>query len=368
MQRTLPSAFSRGLFIIRRMNITNRVNAFSSLGSFLKQFVTKTKAPELTNLNNKFYEEFLLVIDQTEIYNRWFIKENIIQAIEAWSENLSKEQLQKWISPYSFKNIPKKIGVIQAGNIPLVGFHDFLSVLISGHVFIGKASSKDNKLPKIISKILIEIEPRFNEKIFWEDRLNDIDAIIATGSDNSSRYFEYYFGSKPNIIRKNRSSWAVITGRESEKDLYNLGKDIFAYYGLGCRNISKLFVPDNYDFKPLFEAIEPFQKVYNNNKYANNYDYNQSVYLMNLEKFLQNGFLILKEEIGHHSPLSVIYYEQYSKIETVQSRIENQRNEIQCICCSDGEISDSIPFGETQEPKLWDYADQIDTLKFLSEL
>lgn len=368
MQRTSPSAFGRGLFIIKRMNITNRVDAFSSLGSFLKQFITKTKKPELSNLNNKFYEEFILVIEQAEIHNRWFIKDNILQAIEAWANSLTEGNLQKWIAPYSFNKTSKKVGVIQAGNIPLVGFHDFLSVLISGHIFIGKASSKDDKLPQIISKILIEIEPRFKTKIFWEERLNDIDAIIATGSDNSSRYFEYYFGDKPNIIRKNRSSWAVITGKESKNDLYNLGKDIFAYYGLGCRNISKLFVPDNYDFKPFFEAVEPFQKVYNNNKYANNYDYNQSVYLMNLEKFLQNGFVMLKEETGHHSPLSVIYYEQYSKIETVQSRIENQKNEIQCICCLDEEIPNAIPFGKTQEPDLWDYADQIDTLKFLSEL
>ncbi len=258
--------------------------------------------------------------------------------------------------------------MIQAGNIPLVGFHDFLSVLISGHNFVGKASSKDNKLPQFLSKILIEIDPKFQDKILWVDRMKDIDAIIATGSNNSSRYFEYYFGDKPNVIRKNRSSWAILTGNESPKELFLLGKDIFNYYGLGCRNISKLFVPDNYNFNPLFEAIEPFNYVYNNNKYANNYDYNQSVYLMNLIDFLQNGFVIIKEDIGLHSPLSVIFYENYSSLDTVKTQIDNQKSEIQCLACSNNLIQDSIPFGKTQEPKLWDYADNIDTLHFLSTL
>jgi len=195
-----------------------------------------------------------------------------------------------------------------------------------------------------------------------------VDAIIATGSDNSARYFEYYFGKKPNIIRKNRSSWAVLTGKETKEDLFLLGKDIFSYYGLGCRNISKFFVPDNYDFTAFFEAIESYSYVYNNNKYANNFDYNQSVYSMNLLDYLQNGFLILKEEIGHHSPLSVIFYENYSNIKTVQARVENQANDIQCVCSLDKNIDNAIPFGQAQEPDLWDYADNIDTLQFLSKL
>ncbi len=349
------------------MTIDNRVEAFAKLGTFLKQFFTE-KNDDLRILNNKFYDDFFINIKKAEVYNRWFVKDHVLQSVEAWSNLLTTPTLSKWINAYSFSKNCKKIGVVQAGNIPLVGFHDFLSVLISGHHFVGKTSSKDNILPKFLANILIEIEPRFNDYISWEERIKDVDAIIATGSDNSARYFEYYFGKKPNIIRKNRSSWAILTGKESSEDLYNLGKDIFSYYGLGCRNISKLFVPDNYNFKLFFEAIEPFSYVYNNNKYANNYDYNQSVYLMNLLKFLQNGFVILKEDIGHHSPLSVIFYENYSNIETLRNRIKNQNNDIQCIACKDQLIEGGIPFGMAQEPELWDYADQIDSLKFLSKL
>lgn len=350
------------------MTINERINAFSTLGSFLLQFSRQEKNSNLSALNDLYYEMFLLEIKKAEINNRWFIEENVLHAINAWGTLLNKDLLTEWIQVYSFTNSPKNVGVIQAGNIPLVGFHDFLSVLISGNHFVGKASSKDDNLPRFLSDILITIEPRFKNHISWTDRLKNIDAVIATGSNNSSRYFEYYFGNKPNIIRKNRSSWAILTGKETTKELQLLGEDIFRYYGLGCRNISKIFVPEGYDFKAFFEAIEPYLWVYNNNKYANNYDYNQSVYLMNLVDFLQNGFLILKEDIGHHSPLSVIFYEKYSKIETVKARIKDLKENIQCICCSDGVVDNSIALGNAQKPDLWDYADNIDSLKFLSNL
>ena len=350
------------------MNRNERISAFSTLGAFLSQFPNDEINQNFESLNKQFYDVFLSEIKLAEMDNRWFIKEHILQAFDAWGKLLNNDNLTNWTKKYSFSTNSKNIGVVQAGNIPLVGFHDFLSVLISGHRFIGKSSSKDRRLPQLLGQLLIAIEPRFSSEISWVERVKDVDAIIATGSDNTARYFEYYFGKKPNIIRKNRSSWAILTGKETPEDLYLLGKDIFSYYGLGCRNISKLFVPDNYDFKNFFEAIEPFYYVYNNNKYANNYDYNQSVYLMNLLDFLQNGFVILKEDIGHHSPLSVVFYENYSKIETVQNRIKQQENEIQCICSSNSSIQNTIPFGKSQEPELWDYADNIDTLDFLSNL
>ena len=350
------------------MNIEDRINAFSLLGDFLQQFPLNKKNDKLSKLNHQFYDLFWEELQQAEIRNRWFVKENSLQAIDAWAKVLTDDNLHLWISKYSFSPSAKRVGVVLAGNIPLVGFHDFLSVLISGNQFIGKMSSKDDRLPQFLSQLLIAIDARFETQIVWTDRLKNIDAIIATGSDNSARYFEYYFGKLPHIIRKNRSSWAILSGNESSDELFKLGKDLFNYYGLGCRNVSKLFVPNGYDFKTFFEAIEPYNYVYNNNKYANNYDYNQSVYLMNQISFLQNGFVILKEDIGLHSPLSVIFFEYYSNIKTVQERIKYHKTDIQCLCTSNTNIEDSIAFGETQSPNLWDYADNIDTLNFLSNL
>ena len=350
------------------MSIEERIQAFSTLGLFLGQFKNSKKSPALKKLNEQFYHLMETELETAQIKNRWFIKENLLFAIDAWACLLKETLLTKWVLNYTFPFPTLNIGVVQAGNIPLVGFHDFLSILISGHNFIGKASSKDENLPQFISKVLIAIDSRFQERIQWQERLNNIDAVIATGSNNTARYFDYYFGKKPNIIRKNRSSWAIITGKETEEELGLLGKDIFSYYGLGCRNISKLFVPDNYDFKYFFEAIEPYRAVYNNNKYANNFDYNQSVYLMNQIKFLENGFFIVKEDIAFHSPLSVAFYENYSSLKLVEERIKTQAEDIQLVCSAKGKVKNTIPFGEAQEPQLWDYADNIDTLDFLSKL
>lgn len=350
------------------MKLNDRIKAFSQLGSFLQQFSTGVQNPEFTELNHLFFDRFYLEIKKAEIQNRWFIEDNVKHAVQAWADLLKQDSLERWCEKYNFQNSSKKIGVIQAGNIPLVGFHDFLSVLISGHHFVGKASSKDDVLPKFLSQILIQIEARFADYIDWQPMIKNIDAIIATGSNNSARYFEYYFGKQPNIIRKNRSSWAILNGQESEEALSLLGEDIFRYYSLGCRNVSKLFVPRDYNFKSFFEAIEPNFEVYNNNKYANNYDYNQSVYLMNQVPFLQNGFLMLKEDTGHHAPLSVLFYEYYDNTEDLKHKLDLYKNELQCICSMDEHIENAIPFGQAQQPALWDYADHIDTLSFLSGL
>jgi len=350
------------------MTLKQRIDAFDKLGQFLIQFKDNIKESSLSAINNLYYDKLKTEIKKAEINNRWFIEENVIFSLVSWANLLKENLLSKWVQAYTFTDRPIKVGVVQAGNIPLVGFHDFLSVLISGHIFVGKTSSKDDNLPRFLSEILINIEPQFTKYIFWEERLTNIDAVIATGSNNTARYFEYYFGKKPNIIRKNRSSWAIISGQETKEELYLLGSDIFRYYGLGCRNISKLFVPDDYDFIPFFEAIEPFSYLYNNNKYANNFDYNQSVYLMNQIKFLENGFFMVKEDIADHSPLSVAFYERYSKLNTVITRIESQKNEIQLVASSKGEVKGTIPFGQAQIPQLWDYADNIDTLQFLTNL
>jgi len=335
------------------MDLQQRINALSLLGDKL----------QTDKLPSEIYQK-------AEANNRWFVKNSIDFSLNEISNMLKKENLGNWVNLYPQINnytTQKTVGVIMAGNIPLVGFHDFLSVLITGHKIIVKLSSKDNILLKEIAKILIDIEPEFNNRIsFTEATLTGFDAIIATGSDNTSKYFEYYFGKYPNIIRKNRTSVAILTGNETETDFKNLGKDIFTYYGLGCRNVSKLFVPDNYDFVPLLDALQDFEYVYTNNKYANNRDYNSSVFLLNKVKHFDNNFLILTENIGYSAPISVVYYENYYNIETVYKRLEIDAEKIQCVVSN---ISDKfINFGQAQSPKLNDYADNIDTLEFLLNL
>lgn len=280
------------------MNLKQRIEAFSYLGSVLRGGLKEAETQENAN--------------------PWFTPANVIMSVEAIANELTEENLTVWTSAYPALNdnaAKKAIGVVMAGNIPLVGFHDFLSVLITGNRIIAKTSSKDSQLLKLIAQILCEKYPEFSDDIlFTEDQIKGFDAIIATGSGNSSRYFEYYFGKYPNIIRKNRNSIAVITGNETNHELEMLGKDIFSYFGLGCRNVSKIFIPENYDFDILIKSWKPYEYVVNHNKYANNYDHNKAVYLVNREKFLDAGFVLLKEDTDISSPISVLYYEYYKKI------------------------------------------------------
>lgn len=259
---------------------------------------------------------------------------------------------------------PKKIALILAGNIPLVGFHDFISVLVSGHNTLVKTSSDDQHLLPFLAKYIIAIQPEFASRIeFVSGKLENFDAVIATGSNNTARYFDYYFKDKPSIIRKNRNSIAVLDGNESKEQLIALGEDIFRYFGLGCRNVSKLFVPKGYSFDAFFEAIFEYQDVIHYEKYANNYDYNKAVFLMSNFKLLDNGFLTLKEDESFGSPISSVFYEFYDTIESVKEKISSQADAIQCIVSSNL-VPNSIPFGQTQRPELWDYADNIDTISF----
>jgi len=252
-----------------------------------------------------------------------------------------------------------------AGNLPLVGFHDMLSVLIGGHRFIGKTSSKDPVLPNLLKDLLIQIEPGFEPFIqLTSERFNSIDAVIATGSSNSSKYFDHYFSKYPNIIRGNRHSVAILSGRESNDELTELGSDIFAYYGLGCRNVTNLFVPKGYNFNSFFESIESFGDVMQNKKYANNYEYNRTVYLLNKEEgLLDNNFIILKpgKQIG--SPIGTLFYHEYESQDEVFSYLAETEQNIQCKVGEKG-----LAFGEAQRPKLMDYPDQVDLLRFVSTL
>ncbi len=334
--------------------------AFVKLGRFLRDFINNTATEK--EWSNKLHDAIILAGHK----NGWFTEENIEYAIGQWSELLTEDRLNEWLSKYDVeKNKPKKVALIMAGNIPLVGFHDFLAVLLTGNSALIKLSSNDSVLLPFIAEYLMELEPVMLNKIeFQKDALKDFDVVIATGSDNTARYFEYYFGKVPNIIRKNRNSVAVLTGEESLEQLEALGEDIFRYYGLGCRSVSKLFVPQGYDFEAFFKAIYSYHDIIEQKKYANNYDYNKAVYLMSEYKILDNGFFILKQDESYASPIASSFYEEYGSLGGLKQRLESDAQKIQCVVGS-GILKKEIVFGHSQRPGLTDYADGVDTVEFL---
>ena len=352
------------------MTLAERKSAFIALGKFLSQFKLDN-SQQLENVphNDPFYSDMLALIELSRSHNGWYTEEQVFFALQSWAEALTAENLDKWLENYNMEGIEaKKVGLILAGNIPLVGFHDFLSVLITGHKALVKTSSNDQHLLPFLAKYLIAVQPKFNDNIiFTEGKLEGFDAVIATGSNNTARYFEYYFKDKPSIIRKNRNSVGILTGKETKEDLVALGEDIFRYFGLGCRNVSKLFVPKGYDFKVFFEAIFEYKDVIFYEKYANNYDYNKAVFLMSNFKLLDNEFLTLKEDTSHASPISSVFYEFYDDLDHLKERLKTEYEQIQCIV-SNKLTDDSIAFGQTQKPGLLDYADNVDTIAFLSKI
>ena len=315
-------------------------------------------------------EQFNDIFEKAEQQNSWFTRANVIFAFKSWSDALSENNVKQWLSQYQLPQTTssKKILIIMAGNLPLVGLHDLLCVLVTGHKAIVKLSSNDCVLLPYLITQMKTFAPEWTEAVtLTDDKVTEYDAVIATGSDNTARYFEYYFGKKPHIIRKNRHSVAVLTGKETPEELFALGKDIFLYYGLGCRSISKLFVPKGYDFNLLFQAIYPYKDIIQEQKYANNYDYNKAVYLMSLYKLLENGFLLLKEDEHYGSPIATLFYEYYTNKEALKKKLATDREKIQCVV-GHNFIDGEIPFGQTQTPKLWDYADGVNTLTFLLNL
>ena len=352
------------------ISIHHRIQAFVELGNFLSQFSTiKIEKKENVLHNELFFDGFKHQMKLAGENNGWFTEDNILFAIENWSKTLTKKTLKKWLSKEDIIEITSKtIAVVMAGNIPLVGFHDFLCVLISGHKILIKQSSNDKNLLPFLAKYLEYIDPYFKEKItFTEDTLVNYDAVIATGSDNTARYFEYYFKDKPNIIRKNRNSVAVIQGNETKEELESLGQDIFRYFGLGCRNVSKLFVPKNYNFDQFFGGMYEQNQIIDNRKYSNNYDYNKTVYLMSEFDMLENGFLMIKEDESYASPIATIFYEYYENKDDLRSKIRKDSDKIQCVVAHNFS-NEEVKFGQTQHPRLWDYADEINTLTFLSKI
>lgn len=298
--------------------------------------------------------------------NQWFIPEFIQQAVENIAHQmLNQRALEEWSAGYSIpaeNDRPKNIGIVMAGNIPLVGFHDFLSVFITGHHAVIKASSKDEVLIKHLIKKLYEWEITVQNQVSFAERLNNCDAYIATGSNNSSRYFDYYFGKYPNIIRKNRTSVAVLNGKETKEELEALADDAMLFFGLGCRNITQVFVPEDYDFIPLLNALKKYDYLMEYHKYKHNFDYHLALLIMGGKYYMNNDTVILTQYDSPFSPVSQIHYAHYSNKEQLNENLK-QNEQIQCIV---GE--GYIPLGKAQCPSLTDYADGVDTLAFLMEL
>jgi len=352
------------------MQLQQRINAFNKLGEFLSQFTNEgIVRKENIEFNDLFFDGFKHQIKLAQEHNGWFTKEAILFSLNNWSNILINKLIKDWLLKYDFNNKEsKKVAIIMAGNIPLVGFHDFISVLITGHHVLVKQSSNDKQLLPFLAKYLEHVEPEFKGTIeFTEGRLQNFDAVIATGSNNTARYFEYYFKDKPSIIRRNRNSVAVLTGDETEDDLKNLSEDIFRYYGLGCRNVSKLFVPKNYNFDAFFNAMYHWNPIINKAKYANNYDYNKAVYLMSEFDLLENGFLMLKEDKSYASPIATVFYEEYEDTSSLQEELNSKKEDIQCVVAN-GFTENEVAFGHTQNPSLSDYADNVDTIAFLLKI
>ena len=336
--------------------LKDRIKALEKLGYFFSH---------ISEVDSR-YDTFFEAIDRAQIQNGWFQKKACITAIQSWGSALQTDKIARWESNYPRKDNhnPKTIAVIMAGNIPLVGLHDLISIWISGNRALVKCATKDS----ILIPFIVGIDPLFQSLTsFTDGQLEGFDAVIATGSNNAARYFDYYFSKYPHIIRKNKNSIAVLNGSETQEDMENLGKDILQYYGLGCRNVSKLYLSKGFDLDLVFGGLYPYAHVIEMNKYANNYDYNKAVYLMSEFDFLENGFFMLREYKAISSPIATGHYEFYETLGPLKSHLLEQRENIQCIV-SKADIEGAIPFGQAQNPQLWYYADGVDTLEFLKGL
>ena len=346
-------------------DLKERIQAFSDLGILFRENSSSQKIKTF----QKWDSELNKLLKDSYQHNSWFIENNLKLSLKNWSAELNKKNIENWLENYKIElKSSKTVAIIMAGNVPVVGFHDLMCSLILGFKCFVKLSSNDKILIPLIVKFIQSRFDGFKEKVFFESNiLKNFDAVIATGSNNSHKYFEYYFGKYPNLLRKTRHSVAVLNGNESDSELAMLSNDVFDYFGLGCRSVSKIFIPKGYDLDLLFNAFYMKRFVIDHNKYANNYDYNKAVYLMSEEKFYDNGFVILKEEKKLGSPIACVYFEYYDDLVQVQNIIKINNQNIQCVV-SNEKIFSGISFGTTQCPKLSDYADNVDTLKFLLKI
>lgn len=314
---------------------------------------------------------FTQLLAKATAQNPWFTQDNSLQALKAIAAMLSKDNLTAWLQPYTIaERQAKTVALILAGNIPLVGFHDLLCVLITGHSVQIKLSSKDAVLMAYIIDSLIYIDPSYAQRITIETSIvKNFDAIIATGSNNSARYFEHYFSKYPHIIRKNRNSIAIVHTNDTPNTLQRIGNDVFSYFGLGCRSVSKLYIPRSIEPAEILHAFEDFSSVATHSKYMNNYDYNKSIYLLSNIHHYDNGFLLLKQDAALYSPLAVLNYEYYDTESALAAQLQSMVHEIQCVVSTkDMYIKKAVVPGAAQQPMLNDYADDIDTIKFLLEI
>ncbi|MEY4603418.1 MAG: hypothetical protein RIT43_710 [Bacteroidota bacterium] len=347
------------------MNRNRVVRAFLLLGELMENFGSSGEWPGYScGLTLDEFQSFNALVEKQIHSNGWFTAENTRKSLLALSKQLKEEDLLEWISTYEKPQNSKRAALIMAGNIPLVGFHDFLCVLISGHSVVVKLSSDDRFLLPALSDFLVKIEPSLKDRItFTQGRIGEVDAVIATGSDNSSIYFDQYFGKYPHVFRKNRTSVAILDGSESEEELTLLGKDIFEYFGLGCRNVSHLLIPVDFNLDAFFAAIFPYSEIIQHHKYANNYDYQKAVHLLNNIPLLDNNFVLLRETPELFSPLGMVHYHYFKDQNDIEDYLEMNADKIQAIV---GHAH--IPFGQAQCPSLTDYADGVDTMDFLQKL
>lgn len=350
-----------------------RIEALEKWGRFMAQSYTGTPDPELAKIHEHFDQPWQRALREAELYNPWFTQENLRHALETWGGTLTRPQLEAWVAQYpelqKSQQTPQKVAIIMAGNVPLVGMHDLLATLISPHHALIKPSSDDERLWPVLLQVLVALEPQFAPEIrLAEGQIRKFDAVLATGSNNSARYFHYYFGKYPHIIRRNRSSVALLDGQESPEELKALGEDVFRYFGLGCRNVSKVYLPEGFDWDRLFGAFYHFQAVKDHNKYGNNYDYNRAIYLMEDIPFKENGFFILREHSPLHAPVGVLHVEHYQAREAVLQELTQKRAEWQCLVSREALSLPTVKPGQTQQPGLMDYADDEDTLQFMCTL
>lgn len=354
------------------ISLNERISALHEL-SILFDVAVTSGTNNITDFNLEI-ENFKQECRKASVSNPWFDMSFINYTISQWAKLLKETELKKWVAPYSisdYNDNPKKVAVVMAGNIPIVGMHDFVSVLITGNIFIGKCSHKDDVLLPAIANLLCKIQPKFKDYIIFESHiLPKFDKIIATGSDSTAKYFNKYVGKYPSIIRKNMNSVAVIDDTTSKDELSALADDICLYFGLGCRSVSKIYIPDNVNISDVIFGIEKYRTLFSNHhRYSNNYVYRKSIYLINnTDNIHDNGFMLFQEDTSFLSPISVINYQKYSNLKDVIEEIKANADRIQCVVGSKklrGLLNNVVSYGLSQQPQLSDYADGVDTISFL---
>jgi hypothetical protein len=353
------------------LNSGHIIESLSRLGNVFRD-VSLTLEPGKI-CKNKQVDRLVSSIDDAFYQNPWFIPAFVKFSFSAWADALQEEKISSWLKGYDYPdkegNRPRNVGIIMAGNIPMVGLHDLLCVLASGNHAIIRLSSSDKILIPAGLDVLCQIDPRFIDQFTFTDQpLKDFDAIIATGNNNSARYFNFYFNKYPHIIRRNRNGIAILNGMESDQSLRELADDIFMYFGLGCRNVSKIYTPAGFNIKSLFPHFEHYSFLAQSHRYCNNYDYQKSILLINTIEHLDNGFLLVRKNHSLLSPVSVLNVDTYESAESLSDELRIEKENIQCVVSEYSDLCSSIPFGKSQFPALWDYADDIDTLQFLINL